>query len=123
MAFELRERAGDDPLDVARFAHVGFDDEDVDLRGELANFIAHFIELIDVACDERKPGRAFARETQRHLAPQSLRRAGDQNVFTRQFAHGRNYRTKNTTDTKEEELTFFLGTFVAVVRVPISRRI
>src|SRR5712692_847686 len=87
MAFELRERGGDNTLDAAWFAHVGFDDDDVDLGRDLADVIAYSVELIDVTRDERKPSRAFARETQRQLAAESLRRARDKNVFAGELTH------------------------------------
>ncbi len=52
-AFELRKRRRDDPLDVARFAHVGLDANDVDLRRDFANFIANDVKFVSVACHER----------------------------------------------------------------------
>ena len=36
LAFELRQSRRNDPLDVARLAHVCLDGDDVDLRRELA---------------------------------------------------------------------------------------
>jgi hypothetical protein len=54
---------------------------------EEARLIAHFIELIDVARDQRKSGGAFAGEPLRYFAPESLRCAGDENVFARELTH------------------------------------
>jgi hypothetical protein len=59
-----------DPLDVARFTHIGFDDNHLDLFiVHLANLIAHLSELICVSRNDRQSRSALAREAQRQSTP------------------------------------------------------
>jgi len=83
MAFQLGQGRRDNTLDVARLAHIGLDCDDVCLRREFARVIANLAQLIAVSGDKRKSTRAFARKSQRHFAPESLRCPGDENVFAR----------------------------------------
>src|SRR5438477_177493 len=53
------------------------------LRREFARVIANLAQLIAVSGDKRKSTRTFARKSQRHFAPESLRCPGDENVFAR----------------------------------------
>jgi hypothetical protein len=81
------ERRRDQSLDIFRFAHVGFDREDVCPGGDLPNFIAHTLDGRGVPGGKGKAGGAFACERESQFAAQSLGRAGDQDVFSGQFVH------------------------------------
>jgi hypothetical protein len=87
VTFELCERGGDNPLDVARLTHVRFDHDYFDLWRDLSNLIADSVEFIDMSCDERQPRCAFARKSQRHFAAKTLRGASNENVLTSEFSH------------------------------------
>jgi hypothetical protein len=66
----LSKRRCNDPLDVARFTHIGFDDNHRNLViVHLANLIAHFTELICVSRNDRQCRSALAREAQRQSRP------------------------------------------------------
>src|SRR2546423_11462322 len=81
------ERRGDEPLDILRFADVGFDCEHLALRRDSGEFIAQLLQWCAVPRRESEAGRSLFCENFCKLATKSLRRARDQNLFALKLSH------------------------------------